>query len=67
MNNTILGGVQSDLKYYSIQPASNGLSFGIYQYTTLNDKLNQMNGVIQAVDTLTLANQELATGIWFSD
>lgn len=67
MNNTILGGVQSDLKYYSIRPASNGLAFNIYQYSTLNDKLNQTNGIAQAVNNLTLANQELATGIWFSD
>lgn len=67
MNNKVLSGVQSDLKYYSIQPSYNGTHFDIYQYNTLNDKLNLIGGTIMNVSNLSLANQELYTGIWFSD
>lgn len=67
MNNRVLGGVQADLKYYTILPAVNGTTFTIVQFNTLTDKLNNTGGTVQNVGSLSLANQELTTGIWFSD
>lgn len=67
MNNWVLAAALPDTKYYSIMPALDGTSMIIVQYNTFSDKTNNVGGTIMNVSTLSLANWEIATGIWFID
>lgn len=65
LNNIING------KYYKIQTNVNGLWYSIYSYVSINDWLQDINGVVEDPNPLLLPidnlNKELYNGIFWCD
>lgn len=67
MNTRLLSGIQGDGKYYGVFTSVNGDHFDIIQYTTLSDKLNNTSGLTMNVSTLSNANKDIYSGLFFYD
>lgn len=67
MNTKLLYVQQSDLKYYSIISGVTGDHYDIVQFSTLSDKLNFVNYTVMNVKNLSVANQDIYTGLFFYD